>query len=181
MTWQLDTAHSSVHFSARHMMIHTVRGQFEKFTANINFDQETPENSTVFVQIEAASINTRFGQRDDHLRSADFLDAATYPYLTFQSKRVEVADESTATLIGDLTIRNVTKEVALNVEYGGQMTSPWGRVSAGFSANTTINRKDWDLNWNVALETGGLLVGDKIKIEIELELIKVTQAEAVAA
>ena len=181
MSWQLDQSHSSVQFSARHMMIHTVRGQFENFTANINFDEEKPENTTVFVQIEAASLNTRFAQRDDHLRSADFLDATNYPTLTFQSKRVEVIDESTATLIGDLTIRNVTKEVGLNIEYGGQMASPWGRVSAGFSAHTTISRKDWNLNWNVALETGGVLVGDKVKIEIELELIKVEQAEAIAA
>ncbi len=135
-------------------------------------DEQNPENSTVSVQIDAASINTREQQRDDHLRSPDFLNAEKHPYLTFESKRVEVTDDKRAQLIGDLTIRDVTNEVALDVAYAGKAKSPWGTTSAGFSGNTRINRKDWGLTWNQALETGGVLVGDDVDISIELELIQ---------
>lgn len=180
MTWQIDPTHSHVAFSVRHMMISKVRGRFEKFSGTINFDENNPAASTVNVEIDAASINTREEQRDGHLRSPDFLDVENYPKLTFRSKRVVQTSSDSGQLIGDLTIRGVTKEVTLDVEYAGQAKSPWGTTSAGFSGAATINRKEWGLEWNQALETGGVLVGDKIKIEIELELVKQPEAEAAA-
>ena len=161
------------------MMISNVRGGFENFTGVVDFDEDNPANTTVDVQIEAASISTRDPQRDGHLRSPDFLDAEKYPYLTFKSKRVNVIDTQHARLVGDLTIRDITREVTLNVEYSGMSRSPWGTTNAGFAASTKISRKDWNLNWNVALETGGWLVGDEIKIDLELEIIQ--EAELVPA
>ena len=179
MSWTIDTAHSEVNFTVRHMMISNVRGRFEKFTGTVDFDENNPANTTVDVQIEAASISTREPQRDGHLRSPDFLDAEKYPYLTFKSKRVKVIDTQHAELVGDLTIRDITREVILDVEYSGMSKSPWGTTNAGFTASTRISRKNWNLNWNVALETGGWLVGDEIKIDLELEIIQ--QAEMVPA
>jgi polyisoprenoid-binding protein YceI len=185
MAWVIDPAHSHIQFTVRHMMISNVRGRFENFTGVVEFDEQNPARSTVGVQIEAASLNTKEAQRDNHLRSPDFLNAEQFPYLTFKSRRVEQLDEAHGRIVGDLTIRNVTKEVTLDVEYSGQAKSPWGMTSAGFTASAKINRKDWGLNWNVALETGGWLVGDEVRIDIELEIVKqpeqVLQAEAVAA
>jgi len=178
MNWKIDNAHSHVQFSVRHMMISTVRGEFEKFQGNIDFDQENPENSEIDIKIDAASINTREADRDNHLRSADFLNVEEYPYLFFKSKRVEQTTEDKGQVIGDLTIRGITNEVVMDVTFHGLAKSPWGATSAGFSASTRINRKDWDLTWNQALETGGVLVGDAVKINIEAELIR--QDEAVA-
>ncbi|MCI0398886.1 MAG: YceI family protein [Chloroflexi bacterium] len=178
MSWQIDSAHSRIYFVAHHMMMARVRGQFEKFGGIIQFDDEEPTNTLIDITINAASLNTNEPQRDAHLRSADFLDAENYPVLRFQSKRVEQLDENTGRLIGDLTIRGVTREVALDVEHLGQGQNPWGATSAGFTASASINRKDWGLTWNRTLETGGVLVSDKINIEIELELVK--QPEAVA-
>ncbi len=180
MSWKIDPAHSEVNFTVRHMMISNVRGRFENFTGTVEFDQTNPSNSTVDVQIEAASINTREGQRDAHLRSGDFFDAENHPYLSFKSKKVEVLDAAHGRIVGDLTIRNMTREVVLETEFNGMSQSPWGFSSAGFSATTKINRKDWDLTWNMALETGGVLVSDEIKINIELEIIEEKVAEAVA-
>jgi polyisoprenoid-binding protein YceI len=180
MSWQIDPAHSSINFTARHMMIAKVHGRFEKFSGTVNFDENNPTNTTVDVTIDAASLNTKEAQRDGHLHSGDFFDVENFPTLTFKSTRVELIDEDTAKLVGDLTIKDITKEVVLNVEYLGQAQSPWGTTNAGFTGTTTINRKDWDLNWNVALETGGFLVGDKIQINVELELVKQPQPEAVA-
>jgi polyisoprenoid-binding protein YceI len=179
MAWVIDPAHTEVNFTVRHMMISNVRGQFQKLSGTIEFDEANPAATTIDVQIEAASVNTREEKRDSHLRSPDFFDAAQYPYLIFKSRRVEMTDASHARLTGDLTIRDVTKEVALEVEYNGSAKSPWGTLSAGFSAKTSINRKDWGLNWNMVLETGGILVGDQINISIELEIVK--QPEAAAA
>ncbi|HSM56399.1 MAG TPA: YceI family protein [Candidatus Sulfomarinibacteraceae bacterium] len=177
MTWTIDQAHSHVQFSARHMMISTVRGEFEEFSGTIDFNEENPEESAIHVKIDASSINTREEDRDNHLRSDDFLHAEEYPYLIFESKEVEQLDDDRGRVIGDLTIRGVTNEVVLDVKYHGMAKSPWGQTSAGFSASTTINRKDWGLTWNQALETGGVLVGDKIKIDIEVELIRQEQEE----
>jgi polyisoprenoid-binding protein YceI len=177
MAWQIDTAHSAVHFTVRHMMISNVRGEFQKLEGTINFDEEHPENTTVDIRIDASSINTREAQRDAHLRSADFLDVENHPYITFKSTRVERTGDLTAKLYGDLTIRGVTKPVVLDVEHTGIVTNPWGNLSAGFEASTKINRKEWGLTWNQALEAGGVLVGDEIKINIEVELIKAVQAE----
>lgn len=183
MAWVIDNSHSHVQFTVRHMMISKVRGSFEKFTGTVEFDEQTPANSSVHVQIEAASIQTKDEKRDGHLTSPDFLDAANHPYLTFVSKQVEVLDDSHGRIIGDLTIRGVTREVVLETEYNGQAKAPWGTTSAGFNASTKINRKDWGLNWNVALETGGLLVGEEVQIDIELEIVKQVpqEAEPVAA
>jgi polyisoprenoid-binding protein YceI len=161
------------------MMITNVRGQFQKFSGTVEFDEQNPVHSLVDVQIEAASVNTKEEKRDAHLKSPDFFDAEKYPYLTFKSKRVAVKDAKHAVLYGDLTIRDITQEIALDVEYNGQSKSPWGTTSAGFTAKTQIKRKNWNLNWNVALETGGWLVGDEININIELEIVK--QPEAVPA
>lgn len=180
MSWKIDTAHTHIQFSVRHMMISKVRGSFEKFSGSVILDEANPANTLVDVQIETASVNTREPQRDGHLRSPDFFNAEAFPYMTFSSKRVQVIDGSRARLIGDLTIRDITREVVLDVEYLGQAKSPWGAVSYGFSGTTRINRKDWNLVWNVALETGGMLVGDEIDISIELELVKEAEAEAVA-
>ena len=172
MSWQIDTAHSQIQFTVRHLMISKVRGSFEKFSGTVALDESAPANTTVDVQIETGSVNTREPQRDGHLRSPDFFNSEAFPLMTFKSKRVDVVDGHHAKLIGDLTIRDVTREVALDVEYLGQARSPWGTTSAGFTATTKINRKDWNLTWNQALETGGVLVGEEVEISIELELVK---------
>ena len=181
MKWQIDPAHSAIHFSVRHMMISTVRGTFESFRGEVDFDEENPTNTTVYVEIDAESIDTHNEQRDNDLRSPNFLNAAEYPLLIFRSKHVEQTGENRGRLVGDLTIRGVTREVVLDVEYAGQAKSPWGTVSAGFSASTKINRKDWGLTWNQTLETGGVLVGDEITVDIELEIVKQAEREAVPA
>ena len=182
--WKIDAAHSEIVFKVKHLVVSTVSGHFDRFDARI--ESASPDFSDMRISFEADvdSINTKNGQRDGHLKSPDFFDAEKYPYLTFKSTRVEVKDASHARLIGDLTIRDVTKEVSLDVEYNGSAKSPWGTTNAGFSGKTTIKRKDWGLNWNVALETGGWLVGDDIHIAIELEIVQQPEAvpaEAVAA
>lgn len=181
--WTIDDSHSLIQFTVRHMMISKVRGRFDRFSGTISADEQNPASSSVNVQIDAASINTRDAQRDGHLTSPDFLDVTNYPYITFVSKRIEMLDAARGRLIGDLTIRGVTREVTLDVEYNGQARSPWGTISAGFHASTTINRKDWGLTWNVALETGGLLVGEEVEIDIDVELVRqeAPQSETVEA
>lgn len=180
MSWKIDTAHSEINFTVRHMMISNVRGRFERFEGSVEFDEQNPTNSSVEVKIEAASINTREPQRDAHLKSPDFLDVEKFPYLVFKSKKIEVIDSNHGRITGDLTIRDVTNEVTLDVEYNGTVKSPFGYTSAGFSASTSINRKDWGLQWNVPLETGGWLVGETVHINIEIEMIKEEQTQAVA-
>ena len=177
MSWKTDLAHSQIQFSVRHMMISNVRGRFENFEATVNFNEKDPAASTVEAKIDAASINTRDANRDGHLKSPDFFDVEKYPYITFRSKKVVVLDDNHAKIYGDMTIRDITREVVLNTEYSGQAKAPWGTTSAGFTATTKINRKDWGLTWNKALETGGMLVGDDINIEIDLEVVKQPEAE----
>lgn len=181
MAWQLDNSHSSVEFAVRHMMISTVRGRFEDFSGQVNFDEQNPENSSVNVQIQASSINTRDGQRDGHLKSADFLNVEQYPLITFQSTRIEKTDGNHGRIYGHLTIRDVTKEVVLDTEFVGKAKSPWGTTSAGFSASTAIDRKEWGLTWNAPLETGGVLVGEQVKISIEVELIEQAETQPAEA
>jgi polyisoprenoid-binding protein YceI len=182
MSWQIDRAHSEIHFKVRHMMLSWVRGSLESFSGTINFDEHNPENSTVNIQIDAASINTRLAVRDAQLRSADFLDAANYPSLTFVSKRVQPASDNTGKLVGDLTLRGVTHEVTLDVTYSGMRKSPYGPLlAAGFSAETVINRQAWGLTWNNVIEGGGVLVGDDVHISVELELNKAAEPETAAA
>ena len=179
MSWKIDSAHTQAAFTVRHMMISNVRGEFGKVSGMVDFDEENPTQTKVDVQIDVASVNTREPQRDQHLKSPDFFNAELYPTITFKSKRVERTGDKSARMIGDLTIKDVTREIKLDVDYAGMVQNPWGATSAGFTATTKINRKNWDLNWNVALEAGGWLVGEDVKIEIELEIIK--EAEAVPA
>lgn len=177
MSWQIDSSHSHIYFTARHMMISKVRGSFEAFSGSVNFDEGDPSNTTVNIEVDLSSIDTGDEKRDGHLKSPDFFDVEKYPTMKFVSTRVEQIDEHNGRLYGQLTIKEVSKELVLNVEYAGTAKSPWGSESAGFSANAAINRKDWGLTWNQTLETGGVLVGDKINIEIELELVKVAESE----
>ncbi|MDI9548047.1 MAG: YceI family protein [Chloroflexota bacterium] len=172
MAWQLDPSHSSVQFVARHMMLSKVRGEFEQFEVDFQFDPDRPEDAVVEARIDTTSINTRDTQRDDHLRSDDFLNAADHPVMVFRSSRVERTGDTSAKIHGDLTIREVTKPVVLDATYLGQSKSPWGATAAGFEASTKINREDWGLTWNVALETGGWLVSKDIDINIEAEFVE---------
>ena len=172
MAWNIDPSHSQAEFSVRHLMISNVRGRFEEMSGEVEFDENDLSKLKVDVKIDAASIDTRDAQRDGHLRSPDFLDVENHPYLHFRSTGVEKVDGERLVLAGDLTIRDVTRPVKLEVEYAGTARSPWGTTSAGFSASTKINRKDFGLVWNQALETGGVLVGDDVKIDIEIELVK---------
>lgn len=178
MNWQIDSAHSHISFRVRHMMISRVRGEFTEFDGTIDFDENNPEQTDVEVTIEAASIDTQEEDRDEHLRSEDFLYVEKYPTIDFRSKRVELIDEEHAKLIGDLTIRGETNEVELDVTCQGMAQSPWGTMSAGFAATTTLSRKNWGLTWNQALETGGFLVGDELTVDIEIELVNEDVEEA---
>jgi polyisoprenoid-binding protein YceI len=180
MSWTIDNSHTQIEFTVKHMMISKVRGQFEKFTGEVNFDENHPENTTLLVKIETASVNTREAKRDGHLRSPDFFNSEKYPTMDFTGKRTVLVDSEHARLIGDLTIRDVTKEVELEVEYLGKAKSPWGNTSIGFAASTRINREDWGLTWNQALEAGGVLVGKDIEIAIEMELVE-TETESIQA
>ena len=172
MSWQVDYGHSHIMLSARHLMVSIVRGQFDKFKVNAEIDEQDVTNSKVEVLIEAASVNTKNEQRDAHMRSADFLNVEKYPIITFKSKQMQHIDSHHGRLVGDLTLRDVTREVVLDVEFLGQAKAPWGTISAGFSAKTKVSRKDWGVSWNLALETGGWLMSDEVTIEIEVEFTK---------
>lgn len=181
MAWQIDFSHSYIQFRARHLMITNVRGEFQKFSGTVDFDPANLGKATINVEIDATSINTRDEKRDAHLKSPDFLDVEKYPTITFKSKQITLKGDKEGKVVGDLTIRGVTKEVTLNIEMIGLAKTPWGAVSAGFEAHTKLNRKDWGLNWNVALETGGVLVGEEVSINIELELIQMPETAPAAA
>ncbi|MBM3268723.1 MAG: YceI family protein [Candidatus Sericytochromatia bacterium] len=178
MAWILDAAHSSVGFAVKHLMVSTVRGQFKTYSATIDLDPADVTRSKVSAEIDAASLDTRDEKRDEHLRSADFFDVANHPKLTFESKRIDRIDGDTYRIVGDLTIRGTTRVIALDAEFFGMQKSPWGDTRTGFSLRGTLNRKDFDLTWNVALETGGVLVGDKVTLEIEVEAIQPAQVPA---
>jgi polyisoprenoid-binding protein YceI len=167
-TYDIDLSHSNVDFVVRHLMISKVRGRFAAFSGAVTI-AEVPEESSVSVTIDPASISTNDEQRDGHLRSADFFDVEQYPALTFTSTSVEAVKGDHWKVTGDLTIRDVTKAVVLDVEFDGAQTDPWGGARIGFTASTEIDREDWGLSWNQALETGGVLVGKKIKIELGVE------------
>lgn len=184
MTWTLDPAHSSVTFSARHMMVTTVRGSMTIRDFGLSFDPDDLTSSSVTVSLDAASIDTGMEQRDAHLRSADFLAADEFPTVDFVSTKIE-ADGGDYRIHGDLTIRGTTRPVVLEAEYAGTVANMQGGRSAGFSARTTIDREDFGLTWNVALEQGGWLVSREIRIEIDLEVVSAAaegadQAEAEA-
>lgn len=170
-TWKLDPSHTAVEFSAKHLMISTVKGRITDIEGTIYTDEKNPRNSSVEVTLKAASLDTRTDQRDQHLRSADFLDVEKYPEIKFRSTRIE-GDKDSFKLTGDLTIRDVTRPITLDVEFEGAGKDPWGGERVGFSAKGKIDRRDFGLTWNQALETGGVVVGNDIKINLEVEAIK---------
>ena len=175
--WNLDPAHSEIEFAVRHMMVTTDRGQFHKFAVTTNFDEAHPELSTVEAHIDASSIDTGMDARDAHLRSEDFFDAAKYPELVFRSTGIKKVGDG-YTIDGELTMHGQTRPVTLDAEIGGVVPDMRGGRRAGFSASAKISRKDWGLTWNGALESGGVLVGDEVKITMD---VAVVQAEAAAA
>ena len=176
-TFALDPTHSSVEFTARHMVFSRVRGTFPKFTLDLVIDEATNLPTAVNAVIDATSIDTNVADRDNHLKSADFLDVAKYPTIAFLSTRIGVAPDA-FTIDGDLTIHGVTKRVTLNATVDGRGKDPWGNDRIAFSASTTINRKDFGLTWNQALETGGVLVGEAIEIAITLQAVNAQVAAA---
>ncbi|MEP6618526.1 MAG: YceI family protein [bacterium] len=178
-TWNLDASHSTVEFSAKHMMFTTVKGRFADVSGTVVAAGDTPEGATVEVLMKAASIDTRTEQRDAHLRSADFLDAENFPDITFKSTKVEGA-KSKFSLTGELTIRGTTRPVTLDAAYEGSGVDPWGNERIGFTASGKIDRREFGLVWNQALEAGGVLVGTDIKIQIDAQLVKAAQAVAAA-
>jgi len=171
-TWDVDPAHSRLGFAARHAMVATVRGGFDVFSGTIVLDEHNPATSHAEVEIDAASISTGNEQRDQHLRSADFLDVEQFPTLTFRSTSAEQVDQDTYRMVGDLTIKGQSRPVTLELDFQGSSLDPFGNTRAGFEGRTTINRKDWGLSWNVAIEGGGILVGEKVKIELDVSAIK---------
>lgn len=170
--WKLDPSHTLVEFSAKHLMITTVKGRITDVEGTIYTDEKNPEKSSVEATLNAASIDTRTNQRDDHLRSADFLDVQKFPQIKFRSTRIE-GEKEHFKLTGDLTIRDVTKPVTLDVTFEGRTKDPWGGERVGFSASGKIDRRDFGLTWNQALETGGVVVGNEIKLSIEVEAVGV--------
>jgi polyisoprenoid-binding protein YceI len=171
-TWTIDGSHTHAHFSVRHLMISNVRGEFRTISGKATFSADAPETSSVEAEVAVASISTREEKRDEHLRSADFFDAANFPTITFKSTSVKKTADGVA-LTGDLTIRGTTKSVTFQVEGPtSEQTDPWGNKRVGASATGKIKRSDFGITWNAALEAGGVVVGDDIKIELDVELIK---------
>jgi polyisoprenoid-binding protein YceI len=183
--WQIDPAHTTIEFAVKHMMFTTVRGRFKKFTGTIRVDEQNPDNSGVDVEIDAASIDTGEPDRDAHLRSADFLDADQHPKIVFRSKRVDGAMKKGGDrfkVAGELEIRGQALPVTLDATFEGIGQDPWGKQRAGFSARTEIDRREWGLRWNQALEAGGVLVGHAVKIEIDAQAVKQSvEADQMAA
>jgi polyisoprenoid-binding protein YceI len=179
--WDIDVAHSAIHFHVRHMVISKVHGRFARWAGAIQLDPQDLTRSSVEVTIDAASIDTQVADRDAHLRSADFLDVARYPQLAFRSTRIEKVAGAGYRVTGQLELHGVTREVVLDAEFAGTGKDPWGNERAGFSARTSLDRRDFGLVWNAALEAGGVLVGEKVEITIELEAVKQVAAAPVAA
>jgi len=174
-TWQLDPAHSSVEFSVKHMMMTTVRGRFKDVNALLTADEQRPEGCGVDVRIDVASIDTGDPARDAHLRAADFFDAELYPRISFKSKRLEGDfrhEGDHFRVLGDLTIRDTTMEIELDCVFEGRGTDPWGKERGGFSAHAEIDRRDWGLKWNQTIETGGVLVANKVRIDVEVQFVR---------
>jgi polyisoprenoid-binding protein YceI len=171
-TWTLDPAHTRIGFVARHAMVTKVRGSFNEFEGTAVLDGANPANSHAEVSIKAASIDTRNAQRDEHLRSNDFLAMQEHPEITFTSTGARQVDDTTFELTGDLTIRGVTKSVTIPFTFEGAAKDPFGNLRAGFEGSVAINRKDWGVNWNAALEGGGVLVSDRVTLEFEVSAIK---------
>jgi polyisoprenoid-binding protein YceI len=176
-TYTLDPTHTTVEFVVRHLMITKVRGRFTAFDGEIELGSGSDLPVSIAARIEAASIDTREDRRDAHLRSADFLEADTHPHLTFQSERIEGTPEH-FTIDGKLTLHGVTRDVRLTGSFEGRAHDPWGGVRVGYSAHVTIDRKDFGLTWNAALETGGVVVGDQVRIELNVEAVRAQEAAA---
>lgn len=180
-TWTVDPAHAEIGFAVRHLMISTVRGRFGAVSGTVTVDEQNPHNSKVDVTVDIGSIDTRQEMRDNHLRSADFFDVEKYPTMHFVSKRIEGDLKGEFRVLGELTIRGITRDVTLNATLEGRTKDPWGNERAGFSASGKINRHDFGLNWNQALETGGVMVGDEVKLTIDVELVHQAAEKAAAA
>lgn len=168
ITLNIDPSHSEIMFQVKHMMFAKVKGSFERFSGTITFDPQNPANSSVSVDVEPASINTRDENRDNHLRSQDFFGVEQNPVMTFRSTRIE-PDGDDYKVYGDLTMNGITKEIVLEAEFNGKGVSPFGPTVYAFSAEGKVNRKDWSMEWNAALEAGGMLVSDEVKIEVEVQ------------
>ena len=180
-TWTLDPMHVEVGFAIRHLMISTVRGRFGSASGVVVFDEENPANTNVDVTIDVAFVDTRQEMRDNHLRSADFFDVANHPVMHFVGKRIEGDVSKKFRLVGDLTIRGITREVTLDVANEGSTKDPWGNDRAGFSASAKLNRSDFNLTWNQALEAGGVVVGEEVKLSIDAEFIRQASVPVSAA
>jgi polyisoprenoid-binding protein YceI len=167
--WALDTAHSSVDFSVKHMMIAKVKGSFKEFSATIEADPQDLTSATIQFTVDLNSVDTRSADRDNHLRSADFFDVEKFPTLTFSSTKIEKTDEDEYNVTGDLSLHGVTRQETFKVTYEGSGKDPWGNTKVGFNAEGKLNRSDYGLTWNAALETGGVLVGDQIKVSLEIQ------------
>src|SRR3954465_12293450 len=176
--WNIDPSPSAIHFSVRHMVVSKTRGRFTKWSGQLKFDPANPAASSVEVTIDPASIDTADAQRDGHLRSPDFFDVVKFPTASFKSTRIEASGGDRYRVTGDLTLHGVTRPVVLNATYEGTGKDPWGGERAGFSATLTIDRKDFALEWNKALETGGLLVGEKVELTLEIEAVKQAAQQA---
>lgn len=172
-TWNIDADHSAIGFKIRHMMVSNVKGSFPAFSGTVQIDDKDITRSKVEVRIETASITTNISKRDEHLRGADFFDVAKYPLMTYVSTKVEKAGQGRLRVVGNLTLHGITREVILEVEGPtAAFKDPWGNIRRGASATAKLNRKDFGLNWNAVIESGGVLVGDEVSIELELEMIK---------
>jgi polyisoprenoid-binding protein YceI len=173
-TYNIDPAHSRIGFVAKHAMVTKVRGSFNEFEGSGYFDAENPSNSNLQLTIKAASIDTRNADRDAHLRGNDFFDMETYPEIRFVSTAVDKVDDDNYKVTGDLTIKAETRPVTINFEFGGVVQDPWGNQRLGLEGSTVINRKEWGVNFNVALEAGGVLVSEKVTLEFEVAAVKVS-------
>jgi polyisoprenoid-binding protein YceI len=170
--YDIDPSHSRLGFSAKHAMVVNVRGDFKVYSGEVYLDEETPENSRIDLTIDANSVDTGNKDRDTHLRGADFFNVEVYPSIVFTSTKVEKVDDDVYALIGDLTINGKTNPVSVNFELTGTADDPWGNFRAGFEGKATVNRRDWGLDFNVALDKGGVLVGEKVKLEFDISAVK---------
>jgi polyisoprenoid-binding protein YceI len=173
--WMLDKSHSEVAFKVKHLMISNVKGNFSDYEAEISTTDDDFSSANIELNIKTNSISTNDVNRDNHLKSNDFFDAENFSDLKFKSTSLKLKSGNDYELTGELTIKNITKTVKFNAEFGGIMKDPWGNIKAGFTLDGMINRKDWELNWNGILETGGVLVGEEVKIQCEIELLKSVQ------
>ena len=178
-SYDVDASHSRVGFATKHAMVTTVRGQFTDYTADVYLDEESPANSRVRVEIDTSSVDTRNADRDAHLKGSDFFDVEEFPKIVFESTKVEKIDDDVYTLIGNLTVKDTTQPVALAFELTGTADDPWGNFRVGFEGKATVNRRDFGLEWNLALDKGGVLVGEKVKLEFDISAVRTGHDAAV--